>query len=91
MEKMQSNNYLNVKPKLSRYIILRYAEPDPPLIYHREKHQLIKATNYKVLDLLKLCTGKYSILELHDITGIDAENIYKLVLKLKSLGWLFFE
>jgi len=85
-----SSDCLNIKPTLSRYVILRYAEPDPPLIYNRKTHQLIKAKSYKVLDILSLCNGDNNIMKISELTNIDYKTICSLLQKLKDLEVLSF-
>ena len=83
-EKEENNaNYLNIKPILSKYVVLRYAPRDSPLIYNRKTHQLIKAKSYKVLDILKSCTGENTIKEISDICDVDSDIVYSLLKKLK--------
>ncbi len=91
MNKENSSDYLNIKPTLSRYVILRYAEPDPPLIYNRKTHQLIKAKSYKVLDILSLCNGNNNIMKISELMNVDHKTICSLLKKLKNLRWLSFE
>ncbi len=89
---MSSNiKYSSIRPKLDKHIILRYAEPDPPLIYNRKTNELIKAKSYRVLDILKLCDGNNSIEYISLETHVDMEKIYYLLLKIEKLGWLHFE
>ncbi len=83
--------YSEIKPKLSKYIILRYAEPDPPLIYNRKTNELIKAKSYKVLEILKYCDGSNTIEDISINTGISKEKIHSLLKKFEILGWLYFE
>ena len=91
MNKENSSDCLNIKPTLSRYVILRYAEPDPPLIYNRKTHQLIKAKSYKVLDILSLCNGNNNIMKISELMNVDHKTICSLLKKLKNLRWLSFE
>ena len=86
-----SINYLNIKPKLSKDFILRYAKPDPPLIYNKKEHKLIVAKNYKVLDILRSCTGENTIKEISGICNVGGDKVYSLLKKIENIGGLTFE
>ena len=80
------NEKLQVKPQLNKYVILRCANPDPPVIYNRKTHRLIVAQSCKVIEILKLCDGNHTIQEISNKTEIDVDIVYNLLQKVEKKG-----